>query len=369
MKQIVQNFKLRKGVNVKLMRPHGKANGSSASPKHMIFDILPNNLAQVKVLDIGFGAGNLGQLIKANQETDHWEVDGIDGWEPNCFNLELINKKIYHNIYHGTAQELSFSDIANYKIICLLDVIEHLDVDAAKSLVHLLLSSLGEHSFLFISTPLWFYPQDQIQDGDLEEHLIGVSAASMMSLLPLIYAINEPLVGGFVYGKRSLEYIDFFEPTPNKNFSKEMGTLICRSLNIDPNSRLIHAAGIKLFSILDLEKSFNEAYKSLSKYSYFLDRIYIYGNKILVFDMHIAGYIIAFDVVVSGIYIDILMFDRNKKLDLEAGFSDFKLLEDRKIKIARILNKEMCDDNAHHLSVEIVEAIDTSVARLVDFLQ
>jgi hypothetical protein len=86
--------------------------------------------------------------------------------------------------------------------------------------------------YLFISTPLWFYPQDQQQDVDLEKHKIGVPASSMLALIPKKMAINHPLVVGFIYGKESLEFIDFFQPTTNKNFSYEMGLKIMKSLNI-----------------------------------------------------------------------------------------------------------------------------------------
>lgn len=113
----------------------------------------------------------------------------------------------------------------------MLDVIEHLDVDSAKWLLRTLLSSMNDHAFLFISTPLWFLPQDPIQDGDLEEHLIGIPATSMMALMPKLYAIDGPLVGGFILGKISLDYIDFFQPTSNKNFTLQKGLNIVNIIN------------------------------------------------------------------------------------------------------------------------------------------
>ncbi|HRO57473.1 MAG TPA: methyltransferase domain-containing protein, partial [Nitrosomonas europaea] len=165
------------------------------------------------MLDIGFGAGKLGELIKSNLATAHWSVDGIDGFEANCHNIDLFEKKIYRNIWHGLAQDLPSDWLRSYQIICLLDVIEHLTADTAKWLLRTLLTHMGDDAFLFISTPLWFYPQDTMQQGDLEEHLIGIPATSMMALIPKIYSINSPLVGGFVLGKRSLDFIEFFQPT------------------------------------------------------------------------------------------------------------------------------------------------------------
>lgn len=217
--------------------------GTSAAPKELIFHILKNNSGSVDVLDIGFGAGELASLIKKNPETSHWVIDGIDGWEPNCYNKNLIENKFYRNIWHGFAQDLPSEIISKYKIICLLDVIEHLNVETAKWLLRTLLNSMGEDSYLFISTPLWFYPQDHLQDGDLEEHLIGVPASSMMALLPIMYSISHPLVGGFVLGKRSIKYIEFFQPTMDKDFSYEMGFNILKSIGVNGAPGIVYKTG------------------------------------------------------------------------------------------------------------------------------
>ena len=228
MRQIVENYQ----VLTELADVKSVPAGCSVSPKGMIFNILDRNTDPVDVLDIGFGMGELGHLIKSNSTTMHWSVDGIDGWEANCINKRLISKRIYRNIWYGYAQELPSEVLSKYKIICLLDVIEHLNAETAKWLLRTILTSMGKDAFLFISTPLWFYPQDHQQEGDLEEHLIGVPASSMMALIPKIYSIADRLVGGFVYGKGSLDYIDFFQPVTDKNFSMKMGLNILRSLNI-----------------------------------------------------------------------------------------------------------------------------------------
>ncbi len=140
-------------------------------------------------------------------------------------------------IWHGLAQELSQERLSQYDIICLLDVIEHLTIDTAKFLLRTLLTSLADDSYLLVSTPLWFYPQNSQQAGDLEEHLIGVPASSMLSLCPVMYAVNYPLIGGFVFNKKSLAFIDFFQPVADKTFSYDRGTKIAKavSLRIDPN--------------------------------------------------------------------------------------------------------------------------------------
>lgn len=208
--------------------------GYSASPRELIFQ-LTDLMVQlsVNVLDIGFGTGTLGRMIKANPDTFYWSVDGVDGFEPNCYNQTLFNDDIYRNIWHGLAQNIPQELFAKYDVICLLDVIEHLDRDTAIELVRYILANMNDNARFFISTPLWFYPQDTIQEGDLEKHLIGVPVSSMMAMLPQMYSVNNPLIGGFIYGKASLEYADMFSPVTNPSFSQEQGRAIARAVNVD----------------------------------------------------------------------------------------------------------------------------------------
>jgi hypothetical protein len=85
MRQVVENYEIKIDTPVQYLRTHG----DSASPKSMIFHAIENDI-NVKVLDIGFGLGNLGELIKVREKTAHWTIDGIDGDISNCFNKELF---------------------------------------------------------------------------------------------------------------------------------------------------------------------------------------------------------------------------------------------------------------------------------------
>ncbi|MBF0153640.1 MAG: methyltransferase domain-containing protein [Magnetococcales bacterium] len=219
MRQIISNYELVASI------PAGEHAfiGNSSSEKSVIFRVFKDVSLPVRVLDIGFGCGSLGELIKNNPDTSHWQVDGIDGYDISCRNIDLFNKRYYRNIWHTPAQDVPIERMREYDVLCLLDVIEHLHVEEAKRLLKKLLLSLREDSFLFISTPLWFYPQNNQEAGDLEEHLIGVPASSMMALLPLMYAISSDFVGNFVYGRQSIDYIDLFQPVTDKAFSLERG--------------------------------------------------------------------------------------------------------------------------------------------------
>jgi hypothetical protein len=236
MKKIVENYELIDGEQIKIGAPLG----DSASPKNLIFHILENSNKEIHILDIGFGSGSLGKLIKSNPSCTAWKIDGVDGWGPNCYNKELIDSKIYANIWHGLAQELPAEQISQYNIICLLDVIEHLDKDTAVWFLRTLLTFMSDEAYLFVSTPLWFYPQDQNQIGDLEEHLIGVPITSMLALNPYKFVFAEPLIGGFILGKRSLDYIDLFLPTTNKNFDYNKGINLLKAVNLDYKCGIVY---------------------------------------------------------------------------------------------------------------------------------
>lgn len=206
--------------------------GDSAAEKRLIFHAVQDRQREIQVLDIGFGRGTLGALIKANPETRHWQIDGIDGFEVACYNAALFEQRHYRNIWHGYAQDLPPERLASYDVVCLLDVIEHLDAPTARALLKNLLASLRDDGLLMISTPLWFYPQHSNQAGDLEEHLIGVPASSMMALQPLAYTMGPSLVGTFVYSRRSLDYADLFHPTTDKSFSIEQGAKVAAAVGM-----------------------------------------------------------------------------------------------------------------------------------------
>ena len=58
--------------------------GDSIAPKNLIEKVFENNSKNIKLLDIGFGVGKLGELIKNNKNIQHWQIDGIDGIDDVC---------------------------------------------------------------------------------------------------------------------------------------------------------------------------------------------------------------------------------------------------------------------------------------------
>lgn len=208
-------------------------NGNSAATKEIVHYVFPDTSVPRKVLDIGFGMGELARTVKTNPKTAHWQVDGIDGFEETCRNVALFEHGWYRNVWHGLAQDISPKDLASYDMLCLFDVIEHLDAVTARQLMKNLLESLGENSRLVISTPLWFYPQDHNRDGDLEEHLIGVPGRALLAMNPRMYLISPQfLIGNFVFGRESLKHIDEFVPTTDRAFGLREGLAHLASLGV-----------------------------------------------------------------------------------------------------------------------------------------
>lgn len=224
-------------------------NGNSAASKEIVRYVFADNKHQRTVLDIGFGVGELARLIKSSEDTRHWHIDGIDGFAETCRNVELFERGWYRNVWQGLAQEIPARDLARYDMLCLFDVIEHLDASTAKNLLHSLLASLGENSRLVISTPLWFYPQDQHRVGDLEEHLIGVPAASLLGMQPTMFLISPNfLIGNFVFSRASLAHIDSFQPTTDRAFDirRGMAHLAALGLKADNILKIVEPAPVTL---------------------------------------------------------------------------------------------------------------------------
>ncbi len=226
---VVENYQLIEPI------PEGdyRFGGDSIGFKEIVRHIPEDKTRRITLLDIGFRLGTLGEIVKNNNETCHWEIDGIDGYLTACRNQALFEKKYYRNIWHGLASSIPQSQLKTYDIICLFDVIEHLDAPDAKELLRSLLESLSEHSVLALSTPLWFYPQDQQNDGDLEEHKIGVPPSALFSLNPRMYHIHPRfLVGTFVFTRESLAHIDAFSPTTDKSYDIDRGLAELRRLGM-----------------------------------------------------------------------------------------------------------------------------------------
>jgi 2-polyprenyl-3-methyl-5-hydroxy-6-metoxy-1,4-benzoquinol methylase len=233
---VVQDYEL----VARIPSGHYNFGGNSVGFKSIVHHVFPERQGQVlSLLDIGFGLGDLGRLVKGHAPSAHWHVDGVDGYFDACCNAALFEQRIYRNVWYGLAGSIPKEELKRYDMLCLFDVIEHLDAAAAKALLASLLESLGPDSRLVLSTPLFFWPQDQHHPGDLEEHKIGVPAHSLLGLMPKAYHIgSQHLVGTFVLSRESLHYLDNFAPVETPAFTMEAGLQHLHELGLQADDTL-----------------------------------------------------------------------------------------------------------------------------------
>ncbi|WP_198320970.1 methyltransferase domain-containing protein [Azohydromonas aeria] len=214
--------------------------GNSVGLKGIVQHVFPARRDEVlTLLDIGFGQGDLGRLVKTSPVSAHWQVDGVEGFFDACCNTALFEQRFYRNVWHGLASGIPPAELQRYDMLCLFDVIEHLEAPAARALLASLLESLGEHSRLVLSTPLFFWPQAHQNPGDLEEHKIGIPAQSLLALQPRAYHISSRyLVGTFVFSRESLRHIEHFQPLSTPAFDFEAGLRHLQQLGLQADDVL-----------------------------------------------------------------------------------------------------------------------------------
>jgi hypothetical protein len=120
MRQYVKNYELIEKI------PLGdyKFDGGSVAQKGMIFHCVDNAMNN-QVLDIGFGLGHLGTIIKSNSSTAHWEVDGIDGYQIACYNEKLFEKNFTETFgmgWHKILMLIQLKSMTLFACLMLLNI-------------------------------------------------------------------------------------------------------------------------------------------------------------------------------------------------------------------------------------------------------
>lgn len=116
-------------------------------------------LKPTSVLDIGFGRGKYGFLIK--EYYPDVLVDGLEVFDNYVTNLQ---KHIYNKITIGSVFE---EEIPKYDLYLLIDVVEHWDKDKA----HKLIAELIKKGKVLVSTPRSVAPQGAEYGNEWERHV------------------------------------------------------------------------------------------------------------------------------------------------------------------------------------------------------
>lgn len=147
--------------------------------------ILENIRKDAKILDVGFGSGVYGKLLRAFY---YQNIDGIDVYDKNIHEMGL--DKIYDNILIENILDFDFD---HYDLIIMGDVLEHMELEAAKKL----LSSFIENkkcSTMIISIP-YEYEQGELYGNSHEKHLQDeVTAEYMKKHYPYLKLIDSSIM-------------------------------------------------------------------------------------------------------------------------------------------------------------------------------
>lgn len=114
------------------------------------------------VLDIGFGRGKYGFLLREYYSRILERVDGLDVFEPYVTPLQ---KLIYDNIYIANA--LDMEDPMQYDLYLIIDVLEHWPRERA----YALLDKLVTKGKVIISTPRSIGEQGAEFGNEWERHI------------------------------------------------------------------------------------------------------------------------------------------------------------------------------------------------------
>lgn len=159
---------------------------------HLAWDAEPQPR---KVLDIGPGWGKYGLLLRENFPRDHFSTIEAIEMEPSYFLGEQGRSisGIYDQLYQGDASLFSAEFFAQYDLVLMLDVIEHVEKEAA---IEMLARIPGR---VIVSTPVEFFhngpglPESEthrshwtVEDfGDRVEHDASQLGAVLVRLAPL----------------------------------------------------------------------------------------------------------------------------------------------------------------------------------------
>ena len=140
-----------------------KIRGSSGDVGKTIFlDWVLNNVGrEERILDVGFGGGVYGKILKAFY---YEHIDGVDVWGENINEMGL--NFIYDNIFIENVKDFEFD---RYDLIIMGDVLEHMSLEDSKTLLNKFIN--GKTSKLFILVQYMYENHNEWRGNPYEVHI------------------------------------------------------------------------------------------------------------------------------------------------------------------------------------------------------
>ena len=175
---------------------------TDAGKANILKYILENIDKNAKILDVGFGSGVYGKLLRAFY---YQNIDGVDVYSENIKEMGL--DLIYDTIFIENILDFDFDF---YNLIIMGDVLEHIDLESSKKLLSKFINE-NKCDHIIISIP-YEYEQEEVYGNKYEKHLQPkVTYQYMKENFPYLKLIDSAIMthnGGVIatyIWKRTLE--------------------------------------------------------------------------------------------------------------------------------------------------------------------
>lgn len=137
-----------------------------------VFRQLPESLEGLIILDVGFGRGIWGYLLKTLL-TGKPHIIGVEPYAPYCDNQRKL--PVYDEVFNDTIEDyLRDHPATRFDVILASEVLEHLDPDTALNVMDELKKRLAKDGVLIITVPDGWTPGGEGFDGNkLHKHNSG----------------------------------------------------------------------------------------------------------------------------------------------------------------------------------------------------
>ncbi len=186
LEQEKQKYKVERSQKVGFGLKTGLRGVSSEEGKVNILKYFLENIKKdAKILDVGFGSGVYGKLLRTFY---YQNIDGIDVYGDNIKEMGL--DLIYDNIFIENILDFNFDF---YDLIIMGDVLEHIELESSKNLLSRFIDE-NKCDTIIVSIP-YEYEQDEVYGNKYEKHLqSNVTYQYMKENFPYLKLIDSKIM-------------------------------------------------------------------------------------------------------------------------------------------------------------------------------